>query len=98
MSTDIMRMRNHLHKKAHFLKILDHDLSCLITIHTEVFARYADRCIIIHDTDLRKVMASSDLKVIRIMGRCDLYAAGTKFLIYIFIRNNRDLSVCKRKL
>ena len=43
-------------------------------------------------------MTFSYLKILRVMSRCDLYASGTKFFINILIGNNRDLSVCERKL
>ena len=42
-------------------------------------------------------MALSNLKVIWIMGRCDLNTAGTKLLVYILICNNRDLAVGLRQ-
>ena len=42
-------------------------------------------------------MAFSNLKVVRVMCRCDLYAAGSEFLVNIGIRNDRDLTVYDRK-
>ena len=38
-------------------------------------------------------MALSYLKVVGVVSRCDLYAAGSKFLIYIRVCNNRNLPV-----
>ena len=43
-------------------------------------------------------MAFSNLKVVRVMCRCDLYAAGSEFLVNIGIRNDRNLTVYDRKL
>ena len=43
-------------------------------------------------------MTASNLKVVRIMCRCDLYTAGSEFFVNILISNYRDLSVCKRQL
>ena len=42
-------------------------------------------------------MTFSYLKVIRVMCRSDLYNAGTKFHIYIGIRNDRNLTVYNRQ-
>ena len=35
-------------------------------------------------------MTLAHLKVIGVMGRCDLYSAGSEFFIYIGIRHDRD--------
>ena len=43
-------------------------------------------------------MASSHLKVIRIMGRGDLHAARAEFFIHIFVCNHRNLPIRQRKL
>ena len=43
-------------------------------------------------------MTASNLKVVGVVCRCDLNAACSEFLVNILIGNNRDLSVCKRKL
>ena len=50
-----------------------------------------------------KILISSRLcrftyfKVVRVMCRCDLYTACSEFLIYIFICDDRNLSVCQRQ-
>ena len=43
-------------------------------------------------------MSLSYFKVIRVVRRCDLYASGSEFLVNVLICNNRNFSVCKRKL
>ena len=43
-------------------------------------------------------MTASNLEVVRVMSRCDLYTSCSEFLVYIFISDHRNLSVCKRKL
>ena len=42
-------------------------------------------------------MTLADFKVIWVMSRSDFYATCSEFLINIFIGNNRNFSVCKRK-
>ena len=48
-----------------------------------------------HDTDLLKTVAPAHLKVVGIMSRGDLHAAGPKLLVYIFIRHHRNLPAGK---
>ena len=43
-------------------------------------------------------MTASNFEVVGVVCRCDLNTACSEFLINILIGNNRDLSVCKRKL
>ena len=43
-------------------------------------------------------MSLSNLKVVRVVCRSDLYASGSEFLVNILVCNYRDLSVCERKL
>ena len=98
MGADIVAVRNNFHEKSHFLQILDHGFSRLIAVHAEVFARDIDGRVIVHDADLFQVVAFSDLEVVRVVGRCDLYAAGSEFLVNILVGDHRDLAVCERKL
>ena len=42
-------------------------------------------------------MTLANLKVIRVVCRCDLNDTGSKFHIYILVCNNRNLTVHKRK-
>src|SRR5699024_608072 len=53
---------------------------------------------IIHHFDLFQIATFSYFKVIRVMGRCDLYTSGFELFIYILISDHRDFSVCKRQL
>ena len=99
MCSNAVIVRNNLHQKAKLVQILYHGFSCFVTIHAGVFTtQLIDGSIIIHDVYFRKVVSLSNLEVVRVMCRCDLYASGTKFFINILIGNNRDLSVCERKL
>ena len=99
MGSYAVRMGNHLYQKALFLQILHHGFSGLIPVHAGIFAaQFINGGVIIHNVDFFQVMAFSYLKVIRVMSRGDLYTAGSKLLIYIFIRDHRDLSVGKRQL
>ena len=38
-------------------------------------------------------MAFSDLEIVRVVSRSDLHDAGTEFSVYVFIGDDRDLSV-----
>ena len=99
MSTYIMRMRNHLHQQSQIFQILHHRLTCFIAIHSVVFAAWTvNGRIVMHDAQLRQVVASSHLKVVRVMSRGNLHAAGTEFLIHILIRNHRNLAIGKWQL
>ena len=42
-------------------------------------------------------MTLSNLEVIRVMSRCDLYCTGSKLFIYIVIRHDRNLFIHQRK-
>ena len=98
MDTNVVRMRNNLHEKTKLLQILNHCLSCLVAIHAIVLAsRAVDRCIVMHDTDLRQVVATTNLEIVRVMCRGDLYASGTELLVYIGVSDNRNLTVGQRK-
>ena len=98
MSSNTVIVGNYFYQKSKFFQICNHCLTCFITIHTSVFTtKFVDCCIIIHDVDLFQIVTASNLKVVRIMSRCDLYASCSKFFINILISDNRDFSVCQRK-
>ena len=98
MRSYIMGMRLYFHKVSLFFQIFDDRFSCFIAIHSRIFsALFIDRRIIVHDVDLRQIVAFSNLKVIRVMCRRDLHGSGSEFFVYIIIRNNRNLFVYKRK-
>ena len=98
MSSYCMHVRNNLYKVSLLIQICYDCLSGLVTIHSCVFSTLLiDRSIIIHDVDLRKIMTLSYFEIIRVMCRCDLNSTCSEFFIYIIIRNDWDLTVCKRK-
>ena len=98
VGTYIMGMRNYFHQVALLFQFLNHYLSCFITFHSGVLAAiFIDGGIVIHNIDLRKVMALAHLEVVRVMSRRDLNRSGTKFLVYIIIRYDRNLPVHQRK-
>ena len=73
-------------------------LSCLIAVHTCILAtQFINGSIIIHNIDFRQIVTLSDFKVIRVMSRCNLNGSGSKFLIHIAVRNNRNLLIYQRK-
>ena len=99
MGSYAVRMGNHLYQKALFLQILHHSFSGFIPVHACIFAsQLVDGGVIIHNVDFFQIVAFSHFKVIRIVSRSDLYTAGSKLFIHIFISDHRDLSVCQRQL
>ena len=93
MGPHVMGVGDHLHQKVLLLQILHHSLSCLITVHAEIFSGNVYGGVVIHDADLFQVMALSHLKVVGIMGRCDLHTASPELLVHVFIGHHRDLPV-----
>ena len=99
MCTDAVCMRNHFYQQSQCIQVCYHGFSCLITIHACVFAtQFVDGRIVVHDVDLRQIMSLADFKIVRVMCRCDLYASGSEFFIYIRICDHRDLTVGQRQL
>ena len=99
MCADRMGVRNNLYQETKLVEILDHCFSRLVAVHAGVFAALVvHRRVIVENIDLLKVVTQSDFKVVRIMCRRDLHAARSEFLVYIFIRDHRDLAVRERKL
>ena len=94
-----MSMWHNLYQKAECLKVCYHCLSCLVAVHTLILsAKGIDGSVIIQYINLLKIVTLTNLKVVRIMGRCNLNTACSELLINIIICNNRNLSVGKRKL
>ena len=80
----LMSMRYYLYQKTLSLKILQHCLTCLISVHTMISCfRTIDSSIIIHDIYLFKVMSLTNLKVVRVVSRCNLNASCSELLINI---------------
>ena len=82
-----------LDEKTGFLEISNDGFSRFVAIHADILScLFIHRAIFVHDDDGLELMSLSDLKVIRIMRRCDLYAAGTISHVNVFIGNDRDLT------
>ena len=98
MSSYSMHMWNNFYKVSLLIQICHDRFSCLIAIHSCIFSTlFIDRCIIVHDVDLRKVMTLSNLEIVRIMCRSDLNSTCSKLFVYIIISNDRNLTVYKWK-
>ena len=99
MRSDVMLVFFYFYQVSLFFQIFYDGFSRLIALHALISAAvFIDRGVIVHHIDHWKVMSSSHFKIIWIMGRCDLHGTGSKLLIYIFVRHDRDLSVTERKL
>ena len=73
--------------------------SCLVSVHScilRIICNYL--CIISEYIYNFKIVAKSNFKVVRVMRRCNLNNTCTKFHIYIFVCNNRYLTVYYRKV
>ena len=98
MCTYIMRMWNHFNQKSLLLQFFYHNLTRFVTVHTCVFtAVFIDRTIIIHDVDLWQIVTLTNLKIVRVVCRCNLNRTCSKFFIYIVICYNRNLFVNQRQ-
>ena len=98
MSSYCMSMRNNFYKISLFVKFSDNRLSRLIAVHACIFAAvFIDCSVIVHDVDLRQVVALAYLEVVRVMSRRDLHRSCSELLIYIVIRHDRDLPSHKRQ-
>ena len=100
MCSYVMRMWNNFYQVSLLFQVSYHCFSCFVAVHSGIFSTILliDRCIIVHDVDLRQVVTFSDFKVVRVMCRCDLNRTCSEFFVYIFIGDHRNLSVCERKL
>ena len=79
-------------------KVINDSLSCFISVHSGIFRIIVcDFSVISHDIDNFKVMTKSYFKVVRVMGRSNLYNACTKVHFNIIICNDRYFSVNDRK-
>ena len=97
--TDGMFFFFAFYKKPHIRKIFDDLFPALVAVHAIISARlFVHRAVFIHDDDGFQMVAFTHGKVIWIMGRCNLYTACTIFHIYIFISDDRNLSVSSRQL
>ena len=95
MGSHVVGMGLYLHKVSLLLQILHHGLSGLVAVHACVFSTILliDGGVVVHDIDLRQIVALSDLKVVGVVGRRDLHRSGSELLIHIVVRHNGDLPV-----
>ncbi|MNJ49568.1 hypothetical protein D3C77_448060 [compost metagenome] len=95
---DLMNMVLDFSQNALLLQVLDDLLAAFTAVHALVFTG----CLIhlsalIHNGNLRQVMAKPYFKVIWIMGRRNFHRPAAKFLVNIIIGNNRDFPVYNRQ-
>ena len=87
-----------LDKKSALFKILYDLLSCVVSVHSgisRVVVHYL--CVLGEYIYDRQIVSCTDLKVIRVVRRGDLYNTRSEFHINIAVRNNRYLSVHQRQ-
>ena len=88
----------NLNKKSKLIKVSYHLFSCFISVHSCIFAaEFIDCSIIVHNLNLFKIMSLSYFKVVRVMCRSDFNNTCTKIHFNIFVRNNRNRFINKRK-
>ena len=98
MGADIVGIVLDADQETHFIEFLHDLLPALIPVHTGKFgAVLIDRGIVVHDIDLRKIMALSDLKVIGVVSGSDLDHAGPELAVDIGVRHDGDLPVHEGK-
>ena len=88
----------NLDERALRLEVFDNGLSRFISVHARIFRIVIGNLrIICEDIDHRKIVTKSDLKVIRVMGRCNFDNARSEVYFNIIIGNNGDLPVDYRE-
>ena len=94
-----MGMGNNFYQKTQVFQIFYHGFSGIVTVHAGVFAAFfVDGSVIVQDVDLFQVVTFSNLEVVGVMSRGDLYAAGSELFVYIEIADHRDLAVGEGEL
>ena len=94
MCSYVVAVWNYLYEKSQCVKVCHHLLSCLVAVHACILAsELIYGCIIVQYIYLLKIVTLSNLEVVRVMCRCDLYTSCSKLLVNIWICDNRDLSV-----
>ena len=89
----------NLYQQTGLLEIFNNGFSGFIAVHAAVSAGLFIHCaVLVHDDNGGQVMALAYFKVVGVMGRCNLHAAGTIVHIYIIISNNGDFAIRSRKL
>ena len=95
---DIVVIRLDLHEVALLLKVGDDLLARLIAVKALILAAVlVDDTLIVEDADDLKVVAQADLKVVRVVSRRHLDAAGAEVHLGIVVRHDGDLLADERQ-
>ena len=96
--TNVVDMVFDTDQKAHLIQFFDDLRPGFISVHAaELRAILVNRGVVVHDIDLRQIVALADFEVVGVMCGCDLDDAGAEFPVDILVRYDRDLPVNKRK-
>ena len=96
--TNVVGVILHLHQISPGIQIGNNLLAGFIAIQTLILAaELVDNTLIVQDPNHFQIMTQTDFKVIGIMGRSHLDAAGAEFHFGIVIRNHRDFLVHQRQ-
>ena len=91
-----MGVRLDADKVATGFKVGDDSLSRLVSVHSGILpAKLVDRAVVGDYLYYLKVVALSDLEVIRVVRGSDFDAAGTEAYVNIFVGDHGDLSADK---
>ena len=87
-------------KESLRFELFNDELARLETVHAfELFSGFGvEMSGLVHDIDELKIMAETDLEVVRVVGGSDLHAAGALFRIGMFVADDRDFAVGERKV
>ena len=95
---DIVLDRLYLEQVALLVQVFDNLFSRIQTVHPLIFAAvFIDDTGLVHHIDDGQIVAQTDLEVVRVVGRGDLYHAGSEIRLYIRIRNDWDLFADQRQ-
>ena len=87
-------------EKALLLKVLQHGLAGFVAVHADILRRrvFVDLRVLRENRDAAQIVTAADLKVVEVVSRGDLYAAGTEFAVHVGVRDNRNLTVAERQV
>ena len=92
-----MRIVLDLYQCAFGFEVGDNRLSCLVSVHSGILGIFVGNlCIVGHYIDNRQIMTESYFEVIRVVGRCNLYNAGTEIHFNIVVGNNGNFALNQR--
>ena len=95
---DIVVIRLDLHEVALRLEVGDDLLARLIAVEALIFAAVLiDDALVVEDADDLEVVAQADLKVVRVVSRRHLDAAGAEVHLGIVVRHDGDLLADERQ-